>query len=79
MACGCIPVVSDRGGLPEIVGEVGFIVPYGDVEKTRGAIRLALSSTSADIKAVRDRARMFSIERRNSDVKKMLEEVVPVF
>jgi len=79
MACGCIPVVSDRDGLPEIVGDVGFIVPYGDVEKTRGAIRLALSSTSADIKAVRDRARMFSIERRNSDVKKMLEEVVPVF
>ena len=77
MACGCIPVVSDRGGLPEIVGDVGFIVPYGDVEKTREAIRLALLSTPADIKAVRDRARMFSIERRNTAVKMMLEELVP--
>jgi glycosyltransferase involved in cell wall biosynthesis len=78
MACGCIPVVSDSGGPPEIVGNVGFIVPYGDVEKTRDAIRLALLSTPADIKAVRDKAAMFSIERRNSEVKRMLEEIVLV-
>jgi glycosyltransferase involved in cell wall biosynthesis len=76
MACGCIPVVTDRDALPEVVGDVGFIVPYGNVEKTREAIRSALLSTPADIKAVRDRARMFSIERRNSEVKKMLEELV---
>ena len=79
MACGCIPVVTDRGGLPEIVGEVGFIVPYGDVEKTSEAIRLALLSTPSDVKAVRDRAAMFSIERRNTAVKKMLDEVVHGF
>lgn len=78
MACGCIPVVSNRGGLPEIVGDVGFIIPYGDVEKTRDAIRLALLSTPADIKAVRDRARMFTIERRNREVKKMLGELVQI-
>jgi len=77
MACGCIPVVSNRGGLPEIVGEVGFIVPYGNVQKTRDAICLALLSKPKDIAAVRDRARMFTIERRNNEVKKMLEEIVP--
>jgi len=77
MACGCIPVVTDRDALPEVVGDVGFIVPYEDVEKTRKAIRLALLSTPADIEAVRDRARMFSIERRNTAVKMMLEELVP--
>jgi glycosyltransferase involved in cell wall biosynthesis len=76
MACGCIPVVTDRDALPEVVGSVGFIVPYGDIEKTREAIRSALLSTPADIHAVRDRARMFSIERRNSEVKKMLEDVI---
>jgi Glycosyltransferase len=79
MACGCIPVVSDRGGLPEIVGDVGYIVPYGDVEKTKEAIRLALLSKPDDIMAVRDRARIFSIERRNAAVKKMLEETVSGF
>jgi glycosyltransferase involved in cell wall biosynthesis len=76
MACGCIPVVTDRDALPEVVGDVGFIVPYGDIEKTRDAIQLALLSTPADIQAVRDRARMFSIERRNSEVKKMLKDVI---
>jgi glycosyltransferase involved in cell wall biosynthesis len=75
MACGCIPVVTDRDALPEVVGDVGFIVHYGDVEKTREAIRSALLSAPSDVKAVRDRARMFSIKRRNSEVKKMLEEI----
>jgi glycosyltransferase involved in cell wall biosynthesis len=44
MACGCIPVVSDRGALPEIVGNAGYIVPYGDPEKTASSIRQALYS-----------------------------------
>jgi glycosyltransferase involved in cell wall biosynthesis len=76
MACGCIPVVTDRDALPEVVGNVGFIVPYGDIEKTRNAIRLALLSTPSDSQAVRDRARTFSIERRNSEVKKMLDDII---
>jgi len=76
MACGCIPVVTDRDALPEVVGDVGFIVPYGDVVKTREAIHSALLSTPADVQAVRDRARMFSIERRNSEVKKMLDDII---
>ena len=76
MACGCIPVVTDRDALPEVVGNVGYIVPYGDVGKTRDAIRSALLSTPADIQAVRDRAKIFSIERRNIEVKKMLEDVI---
>ena len=78
MACGCIPVVSNRGGMPEMVGDAGFIIPYGDVEKTREAICQALMSGPDDIKSVRDRARFFSVERRNAAVKKMLDEIVPV-
>ena len=62
MACGCIPVVSNSGGPPEIVGNVGFIVSYGDVVKTREAISLALLSTPADITSTRERATIFSIE-----------------
>ncbi|MCX6651392.1 MAG: glycosyltransferase family 4 protein [Methanomassiliicoccales archaeon] len=29
MACGCIPVVTNRGGLPEAVGDAGTIVEFG--------------------------------------------------
>lgn len=42
MACGCIPVVSNRYALPEVVGECGFVVPFGDVVVTIEAIQKAL-------------------------------------
>ena len=31
MACGCIPIVSDGGGLPEAVGRAGLVFRRGDV------------------------------------------------
>jgi glycosyltransferase involved in cell wall biosynthesis len=43
MLCGCVPVVTSRGSLPEVVGEAGFYVPYGDPAATADAIRSALS------------------------------------
>lgn len=32
MACGCIPIVSDSGGLPEAVGEAGLVFKCNDVD-----------------------------------------------
>jgi len=31
MACGCIPIVSDSGGLPEAIGDAGLVFASGDV------------------------------------------------
>ncbi|GAF92264.1 unnamed protein product, partial [marine sediment metagenome] len=45
MSCGCIPVVTDRGALPEVVDNCGFIIPYGDVNKTVNAIKKALDAS----------------------------------
>lgn len=39
----CIPVVANRAALPEVVGELGFCVPYGDEVATVAAIRKALT------------------------------------
>jgi len=39
MACGCIPVVTDRGALPEVVGDAGYYVPYGDEKIQRKGLR----------------------------------------
>ena len=44
MACECVPVVTDRGAIPEVVGDAGIYVPYGDPEATAQGIRQALSS-----------------------------------
>ena len=38
MACGCVPVVSDKGALPWIVEETGIIVPYGNDDHTCVAV-----------------------------------------
>jgi glycosyltransferase involved in cell wall biosynthesis len=42
MACGCIPVVTACGALPEVVGESGLYVPPEDPQAAAAAIRRAL-------------------------------------
>ncbi|NQE05726.1 hypothetical protein C5S32_07640 [ANME-1 cluster archaeon GoMg1] len=40
MACGCVPVVSEKAvALRETVGDCGFYVPYGDAKATAEAIK----------------------------------------
>lgn len=74
MSCGCIPIVTDKGGSPEIVGNVGYIVPYGDIEITTIAIKHALCSTKQN--TVRDRiVSNFSVEKRENIMIKCLSEL----
>ena len=54
MACGCVPVVTNRGALPEVVDDVGFSVSYGDLESTVSSIKRALR----DNNGTRARARI---------------------
>ena len=44
MCCECVPVVINNAALPEVVGDTGFYVPYGDPEATAEAIKEALKS-----------------------------------
>ena len=34
MLCQCVPVVTDRGALPEVVGETGYYAPFEDEKAT---------------------------------------------
>ncbi|MDD1752084.1 MAG: glycosyltransferase family 4 protein [Methanotrichaceae archaeon] len=45
MACGCVPVVTRRGALPELVGDTGYYVPYADPEATAVAVQKAIGSS----------------------------------
>lgn len=45
MACGCIPIVADGGGLPEAVGTAGVIFKRGDVHSLVASIRQLWSNT----------------------------------
>jgi len=67
MACGCVPVVTQRGALPEIVGDTGFYVPFGDAERAAKGIGMALKSDSLNpglSEKVRDRIKAYFIQEK---------------
>jgi hypothetical protein len=72
MAYGCVPVVSDEGALPWIVGDSGIVVPYGDVSETIAAIKKAMMM---DGRPARDRARYFSRERKLKAVEEVMGSI----
>lgn len=42
MACGVVPIGSDSGAIPEVIGEAGLIVPEGDVTGLAHTLRRLL-------------------------------------
>ena len=48
MACECVPVVTNRGSLPEVVGNTGRYVPPDDPSAAAQAIREVLALEDAD-------------------------------
>ena len=39
LACGCLPLVSERGGLPEAIGNHGSTFPNGDADALAGRLQ----------------------------------------
>lgn len=75
MLCECVPVVSDRGALPEVVGDTGFYVRELTPEETAKQIEKAIHSDLG--KKARGRIiNNFSIGKREEKLIKMISEVV---
>ena len=75
MWCGCTPIVSDAGALPEVVGDAGEIVNADDEDAVASAVSDATSRPSTNERAVR-RAREFSVERRRAALHEAVELVL---
>jgi glycosyltransferase involved in cell wall biosynthesis len=58
MACGTVPIVSNRSSLPEVVGDVGLQVNPDDVDSLSRALEFALHDTSW-----RDHMREMALDR----------------
>lgn len=72
MLCECVPVVSSRGALPEVVGDTGSYVRFGDSRAAADAIEGAIGDKSPG-KRARERIRThFPLEKRR---KALLETV----
>jgi len=74
MACGCVPVVTDRGALPEVVGDTGFYAPYGDETATSEGIKKALTSDKGAMarKRIEDK---FSMSKRERELKGLVKSL----
>ena len=74
MLCECVPVVTNNAALPEVAGDTGFYVPYGDEKATAESIKEALNSNKG--KESRDRIKnVFPIERREKELIRIIKEM----
>lgn len=77
MLCECVPVVTKRGALPEVVGDVGFYAEYGNVEETAQKIKEALRSNKG--KDARQRIiNNFHIDNRKERLRQIIEDLLGI-
>ncbi len=76
MACGCVPVGTQVGGIAALVADTGPLVPPGDVDATVRAVREAFER--GDGTAARQRiVDRYSIERRRRAITEVVESLFP--
>jgi glycosyltransferase involved in cell wall biosynthesis len=75
MSCECVPVATERGALPEVVGDVGFYANYGDPESTARAIETALEMALTSGSGSKARERIVSTFQK-SRRETMLVEII---
>ena len=76
MLCECVPVVTDRGAIPEVVGDTGYYVPFGDPKATAESIKKAIVDNNMG-KNARERIKtLFPLEKRENELIKVVEELL---
>ncbi len=78
MACECIPVVTARGSIPEVVGDTGHVVPVDDPAAAAAAIRRAVwEDDAAKGRAARARiVERFPSARREAGLRAAMQEIL---
>ncbi|WP_159522063.1 glycosyltransferase family 4 protein [Sunxiuqinia indica] len=72
MLCGCVPVGSNVNGIPDAIGETGFILENQDVSKAVQLIEEALYCD--DFIAPRERIiKLYDIKKRKSEIGGLIE------
>jgi glycosyltransferase involved in cell wall biosynthesis len=75
MLCECIPVVTDRGALPEVVSDTGFYAEYGNVSQTISAIEKAMQSQDKGKQARKRIIENFPQDCREKKLKETVEGI----
>ncbi len=78
MLAGCVPVVSRSGSLPEVVGECGYYVDYGDIPGACAAVQAALEDPRMAGMARKRILDNFPTERRREALQAILNELIGI-
>ena len=76
MACECVPVVTKKAALPEVVGDTGFYVPYNNPKATAKAIAEALNAPNKGREARKRVKEMFSLQKRTEKLFEVINTLV---
>ena len=72
----CIPVVTKRAALPEVVGNTGFYVKYGDYKETAKIIKKALDlPNNFGEKAKKRIVKKFNIKKREKELVSIIKSL----
>lgn len=77
MLCECVPIGSNVGGIPNAIGDAGFLVEYNNIEQTTRIIRKALASPSKSGKMARKRIiARFSLSQREVALTEIIADLL---
>jgi glycosyltransferase involved in cell wall biosynthesis len=77
MLAGCVPVVSDRGALPEVVGDAGVTLPGLDPDALAAGVRAALAAGPELGRRARERVRReFPVSRRRAGLLALVDALL---
>jgi glycosyltransferase involved in cell wall biosynthesis len=76
MLCECIPVGTEVGGIPTAMGNIGFLVPHGNVQALAEALVRALDAPQSVGQAGRKHiAEHFTLARREAELLRIVRDV----
>lgn len=75
MLCECVPVVTKKAAIPEVVGDAGYYAEYNNPKDIAEKIKMALKSGKG--KPARERIkRLFPIENRKKEIWKAIDSLI---
>ena len=79
MACECVPVVTTRGSIPEVVGDTGVYVEVEDPIAAGKAIKRVIKDSNSELLGKQARQRiidLFPISKRKNKLRTIIEATV---
>jgi glycosyltransferase involved in cell wall biosynthesis len=73
MLAGCVPVVTRQGSLPEVVGDCGYYVGYGDEDAAHQAALAAMDDPDMGMRARQRIVDCFPLQRRREQIAQAIE------